>query len=357
MRTTRLPILLSAIVGITMLHAESPALNDIQVIGSHNSYHQAPPAAVMDVITKFNKNASEWDYTHPSLTEQLQKHNIRQFEFDIYADPDGGLYAAPLAVKLATLARKPIPKFDPTGLLKKPGFKMLHVPDIDCWSTTPTLKLGLQELITWSQANPGHFPIMVLIECKDQPHPPLPTRSAPFTREVLMTLEEEILAVIPPSHILRPDDVRRDEKNLPDSIKKHGWPSLESLRGKFIFALDNTNKVRDQYLESNPALEDRLMFTSATTVDEAHAAWFKRNNPVREFDDIQKLVRSGFLVRTRADTGSENPLMREKALASGAQWVSTDHLTPTGKAPPLYFEGNKRIRKNPLSRMTKEISE
>lgn len=349
---------MSAIAALTnLLHAESLSLNDIQVIGSHNSYHKAPPEAVMDVITKFNKNAAEWNYTHPSLTEQLEKYGIRQFEFDIYADPDGGLYASPLAVKLASLARKEIPAFDPEGLLKKPGFKMLHVPDIDCWSTTPTLTLALEELSNWSKANPNHLPVMVLVECKDQAHPPLPTRPLPFTREVLLELEKEILNIIPPSRILRPDDVRKGEKSLPDSLKKHGWPSVESLRGKFIFTLDNTNKVRDHYLDTNPALEERLMFASASSVDEAYAAWFKRNDPVREFDDIQALVKSGFIVRTRADTGAENPLMREKAIASGAQWVSADHITAEGKAPPLYFEGNKRIRTNPLIGKSRDISE
>jgi hypothetical protein len=59
----------------------------------------------------------------------------------------------------------------------------------------------------------------------------------------------------------------------------------------------------------------------------------KVNDPVKDFDRIQKLVRDGFLVRTRADADTaearrNDALRREKALASGAQFVSTDYPEP-----------------------------
>ena len=59
----------------------------------------------------------------------------------------------------------------------------------------------------------------------------------------------------------------------------------------------------------------------------------KVNDPVRDFDRIQSLVRDGFLVRTRADADTRqarknDPSQRDKALASGAQFVSTDYPEP-----------------------------
>lgn len=340
---------LASLMALTTARAEEPRLNEIQVIGSHNSYHVAPPAEVLEIIGKFQKDAlTAWGYTHPPLTGQLAA-GVRQFELDTFADPEGGLFASPLAVKLAALAGKPVPAFDPGGTLKKPGFKVLHVPDLDCWSNTPTLVAALTEMAAWSQANPQHLPVMILLECKDEPHPPLPTRPVPLTRDRLLELEKEILTALPKEKILRPDDVRRGEATLPAAIQRHGWPTIASLRGKFILTLDNTDGIRDRYLEGNPALENRLLFVSAPDETDPAAAWFKCNDPKREFEKIQSLVKHGFIVRTRADSGKPDAVMREKAFTSGAQWVSTDDFSADEPADSrVVFDGGKLVRSNPL---------
>jgi hypothetical protein len=55
----------------------------------------------------------------------------------------------------------------------------------------------------------------------------------------------------------------------------------------------------------------------------------KRNDPVSQFEEIQKLVKQGFLVRTRADADtiqarSNDQTRSQKAIESGAQLISTD---------------------------------
>jgi hypothetical protein len=344
------PSLLAFLLTLTIAGGAEPRLNQIQVIGSHNSYHRAPPAEVLEIIGKFQKNAvTAWGYTHPPLAEQLAA-GIRQFELDTYADPQGGLFAKPLAVQLAALAGKPVAAFDPEGALKKPGFKVLHVPDLDCWSQSPTLASALSAMATWSQANPQHLPVMVLMECKDDAHPPLPTRPVPFSRERLLELEQEILTAIPQEKIFRPDDLRQEEASLPAAIQRHGWPTLAALRGKFIFALDNTNVVRERYLETNPTLEGRLLFVSAPDEQHPAAAWFKCNDPQRDHAKIQALVQRGFLVRTRADTSQPEAVMRERAFSSGAQWVSSDHFAPESPAESrVEFGEGRLVRPNPLT--------
>ena len=99
-----------------------------------------------------------------------------------------------------------------------------------------------------------------------------------------------------------------------------------------MFALDNEDRVRDLYLGLHPSLQGQLLFAS---VPESHpqAAWFKINDPVRDFDRIRRLVAEGFLVRTRADADTRqaranDPTQRDKALASGAQFISTDYPVP-----------------------------
>ncbi|RYD24073.1 MAG: hypothetical protein EOP88_01665 [Verrucomicrobiaceae bacterium] len=344
------PALFLSLVLAAVGLADEPRLNQIQAIGSHNSYHVAPPKAVLGVIGKFHDGAVEaWDYSHPPLTKQLDA-GVRQFELDIYADTKGGTFAMPLGWKLANLSGAKLPPFDATGDLAKPGFKVLHVPDIDCWSNSPTLDGALAEMGKWSTEHPGHLPVMVLVECKDEAHTPLPTKPEPFTRERLLELDTAILKAIPREKILLPDDVRGDEKTLREAVVKKGWPELGKVRGKFLFALDNTGEIRDRYLAGNDALEGRVLFVSAPDAAHAAAGWFKRNDAAREFDDIRKLVKEGFLVRTRADGSGPDAKLREKAFESGAQWVSTDHFAaglPAEKR--VVFPDGKMARGNPVS--------
>lgn len=342
---------LAALLLSTRGFAGELKLNEVQFIGSHNSYHKAPPPEVLAAIGKFHKGAVQaWNKTMPPLDEQLNDAGIRQFELDIHADPEGGLFARPLAIRLAKAAGKTLPPFDPKGVMKKPGFKILHVPNIDCWSNYPTLVSALQEMSKWSVDHPGHLPVMVLIECKETGHPTTPPGPGEFTRERLMELEKEILSCIPKERILTPDDVRRGEATLPEALRIHGWPSLTATRGKFIFTLDNAGgPILERYLETNPALEGRLLFASAPDEKHPAAAWFKCNDPVRQFDRITRLVKNGFMVRTRADGGPPDAVTRQRAFDSGAQWISTDnfeHGLPEGHR--VEFHGGKMVRPNPL---------
>lgn len=330
---------------LSLATADELRLNQLQAIGSHNSYHVAPPAALLGTLKKFNKDAEAWNYTHPALDAQLDA-GLRQFELDVFSDSKGGLFSNPLGLKLGALGGSKLPAFDPDGHLKKPGFKVLHVPDLDCWSHAPTLKGALSTMLAWSDRHPRHLPLMILLECKDGANPPLPTKPEPFTRDRLLEMEAEILSVIPATRILRPDDVRGKEATLRDAVTKQGWPALDSLRGKFLFCLDNTDAIRARYLEGNPSLEQRLIFASAPDDKHPAAAWFKCNDPVREFDRIREFVKAGFVVRTRADTGKPNPVMKAKAFESGAQWVSTDLFAGPER---VAFDDLKTFRANPLN--------
>lgn len=209
-KKTSLLILVCWLLAIhSWLSGDEPRLNHFQAIGSHNSYHLAPPAKVLSAMSQLPKEAAEaWNYSHPPLVRQLSEVGLRQIELDVYADSHGALFSNPLGVKLANLAGANLPDFDLDGVMKKPGFKILHIPDIDCWSNTPTLDSALAELSAWSAAQPDHWPVMVLIECKDRHHPPLPTRPEPFTRERLMELDAAIRKGIPREKLILPDDVR-----------------------------------------------------------------------------------------------------------------------------------------------------
>lgn len=343
-----------------VLAADPPAIrmNQIQVIGTHNSYHIAPVPAVRDLLSVVRKGAGdELDYTYRPLSEQFSKLGIRQVELDVFADPVGGLFAKPSAHATLTEQQKdagPHPNAD--KVLDKPGFKVLHVQDIDYLSTVPTLDAGLTAIRDWSKANPKHVPICVMLELKDSAILLLPTKPVKFDAKQLDALDAAILKVFDRKHLLTPDDLRGDAKDLPTAIKGHGWPKLDDVRGKVFFALDNEGKVRDEYLKGHDALKGRVAFLGAT--DEAHpaAAWFKVNDPIKDFDRIQKLVAAGFLVRTRADIPTKNArandtAQRDKALASGAQFVSSDFPEPRKEWSEyvVRLPGGVTARPNPLN--------
>lgn len=339
------------------LRAESPfeanpesRINEVQVIGTHNSYHIAPYEKVARVIQSFNKNAEAFDYTHRPLTEQFEELGIRQIELDVFADTKGGLYAAPLGQKLA----QGIETHDPDGVLKKPGMKVLHVQDIDFRSTVLTLKQALQETADWSRAHPQHFPILILLELQDTSHSPITVKPERFGLDQLTALETEILSVFKKDEILKPDDVRGEFASLPEALSKCGWPTVKEASGKVMFAMDNESPLRDLYLKGHDALQERLLFVSVPTHHPA-AAFVKLNDPLGGFERIQELVKKGFIIRTRADSDTyearkNDTSRRDRALASGAQFISTDYPEPDRRLSDYHVTFGKGAvtRPNPL---------
>ncbi|WP_169977527.1 Ca2+-dependent phosphoinositide-specific phospholipase C [Tautonia rosea] len=309
-------------------------LNQVQVIGTHNSYHLAPSPGVMGMIAQLSpRQAEAIDYSHRPLAEQFGTLLIRQIELDVFADPDGGRYARPMA-REALIGRGEDPGPDPNrdGVLNPPGPKVLHVQDIDYLTTAATLADALAQVRDWSKANPQHVPILILIELKDRAVPGL-SQPAPIGAEALAEIERTLRSAFEPDHLLTPDDVRGDFDTLPEALNARGWPRLAEVRGRVVFALDNTDRIRDLYLDGHPNLAGRVMFADAGSTDHPAASWFKRNDPIGQFDEIQRLVRAGFLVRTRADADtrqarSGDTTQRDRAFASGAQFVSTDYPEP-----------------------------
>src|SRR5438270_5356332 len=74
-------------------------LNQIQLIGSHNSYHAGfAPSERKYLEMKNPKTLRSLDYHHAPLGDQLSG-GVRQIEIDVFADPDGGRFAHPAIVR------------------------------------------------------------------------------------------------------------------------------------------------------------------------------------------------------------------------------------------------------------------
>ena len=303
-------------IGITLILIAIPLLcasnerlrmNEIQFIGSHNSYKQQMPTLYFWLLRLIDgEGAKALEYWHPPIADQLEL-GLRKLELDFFYDAVSGEF--------------------PVG----------HIQVIDMGTSCTSLRACLQEIRQWSDRNPHHVPIWISFNLKDQAIPLLPDPQL-FTPEVLTDID---LAV---------EEIIGDRLIYPRDVVDREWPLLAESRGKILLVLDEGGEKRDWYLKD---WQDRPMFVP---VDEGHeaAAIMIINDPVRDFDRIRSLVKQGYLVRTRADSGTQearnnDTVRRNKAFQSGAQAISTDYYLLTNPFDSEYrvsIEGG--IRCNPV---------
>lgn len=336
--------------------AAPPAMNDIQVVGSHNSFKAQIPAAVMQHLRAADpKGADGLDYYHLPLTSQLDA-GVRQLEIDIFADPDGGRYADPLGEKWAQQAGEHT-SFDRTAMLR-PGFKVFHIPDVDYLSGCVTLVRCLTEIDAWSRAHPRHLPIMITINAADTPST-RPGISSPLPLDndsLLDALDAEIRSALPGKRLITPDEVRGSAPTLRDAVRAKGWPSLEVARGRIFILFDVRQAVSDTYRAGHPSLAGRAMF-----------GWYRENDPEAAIQIVQdplvdgarirRWVAQGLIVRTRTDANTVEARAHDlakarAAVASGAQAVSSDYYPGAPDPLQLHFvvtlPGGAMARCNPV---------
>jgi calcium-dependent phosphoinositide phospholipase C len=309
--------------------ADALKMNEIQVIGTHNSYHAGIAPGEAKLFLDRNPQVYQaLEYQHRPLDQQLTS-GVRQIELDIFADTQGGRYAHPKGPDLVAAANLPKdPQFDPAGLMNKPGFKVMHLQDFDYRSTCQQLIACLTIVRAWSQAHPKHVPIFILLETKQSDLPPQYHAISPekFTAATFDALDAEIRSVFSPSEMITPDQVRGKHATLEEAVLHHDWPTLAAARGKVVFLMDQ-RPVGPVYLEGHPSLRNRIIFTNAEP-GQPDCAFTEENDGAQEA--IAALVRKGYLVRTRTDADtkqarSNDTSRRDIALASGAQLLSTDY--------------------------------
>jgi len=335
---------------------EAIQLNDVQAAGSHNSYKQAIPAPELALIRQTSSDAAAGlDYWHAPLTDQLNL-GMRQLELDVYYDPEGGRYANPMLARATIDAPGAVP-FD-TAARTAPGYKVMHIQDIDVRSSCPTFIGCLAEINAWSLAHPDHTPILILINAKDDNlDAPGTVKALPFDAAAFDALDAEILSVFDTARLITPDEVRSGAASLREGVLAGGWPELGAARGRVLFALDETPAKVETYLRGHASLEGAPMFVNSVNEDAPHAAYFTLNDPIAMDARIRAAVQSGFLVRTRADANTleartNDTTRREAAFASGAHYVSTDYYHPRPELSDyvVALPGETPARCNPVRR-------
>lgn len=307
----------------------SPRLDEVQWIGTHNSYHAAPPVGLYSLV---DDRAKAWDYTHPPLTEQLDA-GLRAFELDVYVDDDAR-FATPLG---------PIPEATRPAFAA-PGLKVFHVPDLDQGSTCPTLRGCLGDIAAWSAAHPHHFPIFIMLECvakgvgkqgviKFQD-------AAPWTAAAVAELETTILDTFGADQLLTPDAVRGSSASLRAAIAERGWPRIDDIRGKVIVLAAHHGGVSAMQLERRQGLRGSPFFVHVEPSNDACSVLIL-NDPSDDAARIRAARAAHLLVRTRADANLEEIQRRDTsrmtaAVASDANIISTDAPAALQREPRPY---------------------
>ncbi len=281
-------------------------LAHLQAKSTHNSYHVEPEGNELEA----------WAYTHRSLEEQARALGVRHVELDLRRSPATGV------------------------------FEVYHLPVVDDVTTCRELVRCLESLREFSDAHPGHHPIVVQLELKD---------GTPADYEAYFAaLHAELLSVFVRERIVTPALVQGGLESVGAAIAMRGWPTLGATRGMVMFTLDDTGAHRRAYTHDETSLDGRLLFPDSAPGD-PFAAIAVLNDPVSDAAAISAALAANMLVRTRADSDSVEPYLgdtsrRDAALAVGAHFVSTDYPAEVPEHDyALAIPGGTPSRCNPVT--------
>jgi hypothetical protein len=283
-------------------------MNHLQAKGTHNSYH----------VETTNGTLVDWNYTHAPLAEQLDEQGVRKFELDVWYD----------------------------ALLDT--HEVLHLPALDPGTVCDTLIECLEDIKGWSDYHPGHHPLFVQIEPKDQG-----SNDPEVVTERMEWVEQDILSVFPEERIITPDEVRGGADSLAEALDAQGWPTLGQARGRILFFLDCHRDHCVDYAHGGTGLDGRLIFAASQEGDPFDAVRVI-NNPESQLEQIQDAVMAGRIVRTMVDNvlrALDNDTTRlEAGLESGAHMLSSDVPVPRDDTEyVMEIPGGTPSRCNPIS--------
>jgi hypothetical protein len=213
-------ILIFSLLTVSCTRRSDLRLNQIQIVGTYNSYHLRPSKEVLE-----SQRGASLDYGHAPIRTQLDA-GVRSFAIDIYKTND--------------------------------AFRVLHIPGMDEGSNCETLKECLGEIIAWSNQYPEHIPLIVFIEVKNLKKPTgdlIPMNNAGMDK-----LESLLWMKIGKDNLLTSDEVRGTESSLEEAVLTEGWPLLDSVRGKIMIVLNAPQPLQSYYSTVSPSLSGRAMF-------------------------------------------------------------------------------------------------
>ncbi len=254
--------------------------NEVAFLATHNSYqrlvteqtkkYQIPFNVLsfgITTLTDFNKNNFEND----TLTGQFE-HGIRSIELDVETRVYGD----------------------------KVSFTTMHKPIIDSATSCFDFETALEEIVLWSDHNPGHLPISIIIEDKQE------VGAVDGLKKFSIDYADEFDALLKGKlgdKLLTPGDMLREHSTFKDMREADDWMKLEDTLGKVIVIL-HEGELTQKYVALDESLRTQAMFPSLLykqAEKRDYASFIVENNPKDAVNREDFYVEGNFVVRTRAD--------------------------------------------------------
>lgn len=298
------PVNESAVTGFNVEKAVADGVkfNEVAYIGTHNSYQLAADDSYAQIYRKLSDatfglvSDQTADYNSETLTEQFNT-GIRSIELDIETRVIDG----------------------------KASFICTHEPGFNMNSSCADFALALEEIKLWSENNPGHLPITVIIEPKKVFIPVNDT--VYFNPDYALELDSLLREALG-STLLTPADMLGSYSDFAAMRNNNGWLPLGDTLGKVLVLLHDTT-ITSSYINADKTIKTQAMFPMLrySDRDKSYASFLLLNDSSDALVHAGELVDNGkFIVRTRADSfGYIDEDERAAAIKSGAQIISTDY--------------------------------
>ncbi|MBQ8576231.1 MAG: hypothetical protein IJ447_09330 [Clostridia bacterium] len=306
----------SALAGfdVQKAYADGVKFNEVAYIATHNSYQLESVSAYQKIYRDietvsfglFNGDAPL--YCSDTLTEQFNI-GVRSIELDIETVVDGDSVS----------------------------FVCSHSPLLDMTSSCYDFSLALEEIKMWSDANPDHLPITIIIEPKEIF---IPDDGMKFLNIEYLNKFDELLRDVLGDKLITPAEMMGEHVSLKEMREADDWMTLEDAAGRVAVLLHDTI-VTDKYIEQDETIKTQAMFPMLRYKDrdKSYASFLIANEPEEVAEYSHELVyEKNIIVRTMVDTfGSYNEEDRRGSLESGVQILSTDYPPKTDMTGVDYY--------------------
>ncbi len=294
--------------------AKGVKFNELSCIATHNSYQTTGVNERKTIIKKFSDltfglvKPESADFANETLTQQLNC-GIRSFEIDIET-------------------------FERDGAV---SFTCMHSPYFDMTTSCYDFELTLKEFALWSENNPNHLPITIIIEPKSffLPMRDMHFFSIDYAKELDKTLRRVL-----GDRLFTPADMLGDYENFGQMRADNGWCKVEDMLGKVLILLHDCGAT-EKYIELDPSVKTQAMFPMLREADiDRDCASFIIINSPKEVAEISDNVikKNKLIVRTMCDSFPNHSKEKlELAFDSGAQIISTDFPIKTNMKENEYF--------------------
>lgn len=300
--------------------------NEMSFLGTHNSYQTAALEETKKLYQSLSAlsfgiyKADKIEFESETLTDQLNC-GIRSLEIDIET-------------------------FDRDGEI---SFTCMHKPYFEMTTSCYDFSLTLKEIAMWSDNNPGHLPITIIIEPKESF---IPLEDMEYFNVDYAFAFDEALREGLGDKLFTPADMLRDYQSFGEMRAEDDWCKVKDMLGKVVVLLHDC-EVTEEYIAVDPSVRTQAMFPMLRPEDaERDCTSFILCNEPSELLEIEEDIidEKKIMVRTRSDEFTKiTEERRENAFASGANIISTDYPFRTDYKTGDYvvmFDGNTTVRPN-----------